>query len=131
EAATGSGQILTGSAPAEGATVSVEALAVKYTGADIGSQGTVKITMGAAELFQRALHDMTNTIDGYLDFRMESITESVDSLNTQIEEMEDRLNRRMEMLVNRFVNMETALSRIQNMSNWLSGQINSANRGWA
>jgi hypothetical protein len=36
----------------------------------------------------------------------------------------------MEMLVNRFVNMETALSRIQNISNWLSGQITAANSGW-
>jgi flagellar hook-associated protein 2 len=130
EAATGSGQLLTGNAPAKGATVSVEGLAIKYTGTANGSRGTVKITMGAAELFERALHQMTNTIDGYLDFRMESITESVDALDDQMGEMEDRLNRRMEMLVNRFVNMETALSRIQNISNWLSGQITAANSGW-
>ena len=130
EAATGKGQLLTGDAPAAGVTVSVEGLSIKYTGTATGSQGTIKVTMGAAELFERTLYNMTNTIDGYLDFRMKSISESVHGLDDQTKEMEDRLNRRMEMLVNRFVVMETALSRIQNISNWLSGQITAANSSW-
>jgi len=45
--------------------------------------------------------------------------------------MEDRLDRRMERMINRFVAMEMALNKIQSISNWLAGQINAANSGWA
>jgi hypothetical protein len=37
----------------------------------------------------------------------------------------------MEMMINKFVAMEMALNRIQNQSDWLSGQINASSRGWA
>jgi len=47
-----------------------------------------------------------------------------------MEEVEARLNRKMERLINRFVAMELALSQIQAQSQWLAGQINSAYAGW-
>jgi flagellar hook-associated protein 2 len=131
EAAAGSGQVLTGSAPSAGQTSSVDGLVVKYTGTTTGAKGTVKITMGAAELFNRALYNMTNTIDGYLDFRMKSINETMTNLDDQISSMEDRLSHKEEAMINRFVAMETALSKIQNMSSWLSNQVNAANSGWS
>jgi flagellar hook-associated protein 2 len=130
EAATGSGQILTGSAPAEGGSTSVEGLVIKYTGTATGSQGTVKITMGAAELFDRTIYDITNTINGYLDYRMESMSERIDDYEDRIADMEARLELKMENMVNRFVAMELALAQIQSMSSWLSGQVNAASQGW-
>jgi len=33
-------------------------------------------------------------------------------------------------MINRFVAMELALSKIQNMSNWLTGQLQTASGGW-
>lgn len=131
EAATGLGQILTGDAPETGQTTSIEGLVIKYTGTDTGLQGTVKITMGAAELLDRAIYDMVNTADGYVDFRIESMMERIDDIDDQISEMESRLERKMELMINRFVAMELALSQIQSMSDWLSGQINAANSGWS
>ena len=124
EAATGSGQILTGDAPASGETTSVEGLVIKYTGSGTGNQGNVKITMGVAELFDRILYDITNISNGYLDFRMESLTDRIDDFDDRIAELEGRLDRKMEMMINRFVAMELALSQIQNQSQWLAGQLN-------
>jgi len=44
--------------------------------------------------------------------------------------MEDFLDRKMESLINRFVAMELALSKIQSQSQWLTGQINASFSGW-
>jgi flagellar hook-associated protein 2 len=130
EAATGAGQILSGAAPAEGGTTSVKGLVLKYTGTETGAQGTVKITMGAGELFSRVINDITNVIDGYLDYRMESMTERISDYEDQITNMEARLNLKMENMINRFVAMELALAKIQSLSSWLSGQISAASQAW-
>ena len=137
EAATGSGRILTGDAPAEGETTSVEGLSVSVTltpdqltsqGED---QGNVKITMGAAEKFDRELYGITDPYDGYVSFKQDSLQNSIDGFETQIENMEATLNRKMETMINRFVAMEMALSKIQTQSDWLSGQISASFSGWA
>jgi len=136
EAATGSGRTLTGDAPAEDETTSVEGLSVKVTltSAQLTSQGedqgNVKITMGAAELFDRELYGITDLYDGYVAFKQTSLQNSIDSFETQIENMEASLNRKMETLINRFVSMEMALSKIQTQSEWLAGQISASFSGW-
>jgi flagellar hook-associated protein 2 len=124
EAATGSGQLLTGSAPATGITTSVEGLTVKYTGTTTGTQGTVKITMGVAELFARKLFSITDIYEGYVGFKQESLQNSIDSFETQIEQMEARLDKKMEMMINQFVAMEQVIGRLQTVSSWLTSQMN-------
>jgi flagellar hook-associated protein 2 len=127
EAATGSGQVLTG---ADGEN-NVDGLAIKYTGTDENLDvGTVTLTIGVAELFERALYNITDSYEGYISFKQDSLQERIDSFETQIEDMEARLDRKMEMMINRFVAMEVALSKIQNQSNWLTGQINASYSGW-
>ncbi|MDP3027958.1 MAG: flagellar filament capping protein FliD [Deltaproteobacteria bacterium] len=123
EAATGSGQLLTGSAPATGVTTSVEGLTVKYTGTTTGTQGTVKITMGVAELFARKLFSITDIYEGYVGFKQESLRNSINSFETQIEQMEARLDKKMEMMINQFVAMEQVIGRLQTVSSWLTSQM--------
>jgi flagellar hook-associated protein 2 len=136
EAATGSGRALTGDAPAEGKTTSVEGLSVMVTltpaqlASQGGTHGNVKITMGAAEKFDRELYGITDPIDGYVAFKQTSLQNSIDSFETQIENMEARLNRKMESLITRFVAMEMALANIQNQGQWLAAQTSSAMAGW-
>ncbi|MBW2646837.1 MAG: flagellar filament capping protein FliD, partial [Deltaproteobacteria bacterium] len=136
EAATGSGQVLTGDAPQEGETTSAEGLSVRVTltpdqlVSQGEAQGNVKITMGVAEKFDRKLYDITDSVDGYVSFKQDSLQDSINSFKTQIENMEAFLDRKTESLINRFVAMELALSRIQNQSNWLAGQINASYSGW-
>ena len=136
ETASGSGQTLTGDAPAEDETTSVEGLSVKVTltptqltsqGAD---QGNVKITMGAAELFDRELYGITDAYEGYVAFKQTSLQNSIDGFEDQIENMEARLNRKMETMITRFVAMEMALADIQNQGQWLMAQISGSFSGW-
>jgi flagellar hook-associated protein 2 len=115
EAATGSGRNLTYSG-----------VTVQYTGSASGQNvGTVNLTIGLGELLDRALYDITDSIDGYLTFKLDSLQESVTGYTTQIEEMEDFIDRKMDNLTARFVRMETALSKMQTLSSWLTGQLSS------
>jgi len=126
EAATGSGQILTGNS----GEANVDDLAIRYSGSSLGVAGNVTLTLGMAELFDRALFNITDSFDGYVGFKQESLQNSINRFETQIEQMEARLEKKMEMMVNRFVAMETALARMQSQSNWLAGQINGLYSGW-
>ena len=126
EAATGSGQTLTGN---DGET-NVDGLVVKYTGATTGAVGNIKLTLGVGDLFDRALFNITDSYDGYVAFKQDSLQDSINSLETQIENMEARLDSKLERMINQFVAMEVALARIQSQSQWLSGQINASYSGW-
>ncbi len=127
EAATGSGQILTG---AEGEN-NVDGLVIKYTGtAENQDMGSVTLTIGVAELFDRALYNITDSYDGYVIFKQDSLQERINDFDDQIEEMEARLDFKMETMINRFVAMELALSEMQNQSDWLAGQISASYSGW-
>lgn len=122
EAASGSGQVLTGN---DGDT-NVEGLAVLYTGTAEGvDAGTVKLTVGTADLFSRSLFYITDAYEGYVDFKLNSLQNTIADYETKIAAKEELLEQRKENLVKRFVAMETALSKIQNQSSWLQSQINS------
>lgn len=126
EAAAGSGQLLTG----EDEEANVDGLAVKYSGSTIGVIGNVTLTLGIAELFERSLYTITDAYVGYLAFKQDSLEDSIEGFDDRISEMEARLDKKMENMINRFVVMETALARIQSQSQWLSGQIDGALNGW-
>ena len=127
EAATGAGQFLTGN---DGEN-NVDGLVIKYTGTAEGLDvGEIKLTLGTAELFDRVLFNITDPYEGYVAFKQDSIQDSIDSFEIKIEEMEARLDRKMENMINKFVAMETALSVMQSQSQWLTGQLNAASKGW-
>jgi flagellar hook-associated protein 2 len=127
EEASGSGQILSGST----GNANTDGLSVKFTGtSDNFDAGDVKVTLGVAEMMDRALYGITDPQEGYASFRQESLGESIERFKSQIEEMEGRLDKKMEHMVNRFVIMEMALSSIQIQSQWLAGQITSSYSGW-
>lgn len=127
ESATGAGRVLTGSS----GNANTDGLAVRYsgTGNDV-DVGTLKLTLGVAELFKRSLYSITDATDGYAAFKQTSLQDQIDNIEDRIEDMQTRLDQKMEAMINRFVAMELALSRIQNMSSWLTGQINAAQSAW-
>jgi flagellar hook-associated protein 2 len=126
EAANGAGQTLTGNS----GEANINGLVIKYTGKTVGDVGTIKLTLGVAELYDRALFHITDSIEGYVSFKQESVQNSISEYETQIEEMEARLDRKSEALINRFVQMELALQQIQSQSNWLAGQLTTVSSGW-
>jgi flagellar hook-associated protein 2 len=88
------------------------------------------LTVGVAELFKRTLFSITDSSDGYAAFKQTSIQDQIEGFENQIEDMDARLQLKTEAMINRFVTMEMALSKIQNMSNWLSGQLSAAASAW-
>lgn len=126
KAATGSGQILTGN---DGES-DIDGLAIKYTGTSTGDVGTVKLTLGMGELFDRLLYGITDPIDGYVSYKKKSLQNTISTYTTQIEEMEKVLERRQEAMINRFVAMETLLSKLKNQGSWLTSQLSAAANGW-
>lgn len=127
EAATGSGQALKGD---EG-NANTSGLSIKYTGAASGiDAGSVKITLGIAELFERALFSITDTYEGYATFKQNSIVDQMNTYDIQIEEMEARIDKKRDQMISRFTAMELTLSKLQNQSDWLASQINASYNGW-
>jgi flagellar hook-associated protein 2 len=127
ETATGSGQFLKGNDDNE----NTEGLSVKYTGTSTGNAGTIKVTIGTADLFSRILFNITDSYEGYVTFKKTSLQSSIDGFKTKIEQMEAQLERKKEMMINRFVAMEMALDTMKNQSNWLAGQLTSAASAWS
>ncbi|MBN1614744.1 MAG: flagellar filament capping protein FliD [Deltaproteobacteria bacterium] len=127
EEATGLGQVLTGNS----GNVSTDGLSVSYRGTTDGADaGTITLTIGTADLFYRQLFNMTDSLDGYVIFKQQSLQSSITDYTTQIEQMEAILDRKQQNMINRFVAMELAISKIQSQSNWLAGQITAAENAW-
>lgn len=127
EEATGTGRLLRG---ATGNT-NTDGLVVKYTGtADNSDAGSITLTVGVAEQFYRTLFYITDPHEGYVAFKQESLNTSIDGFEDQIDRIEDYLSRRMETMINEFVAMEITMSKLQNQSSWLAGQINAAYNLW-
>ncbi len=126
EKATGTGQMLKGNT----GDANVEGLTIRYTGTATGAVGSLKLTLGVAELFDRALFTMTDTVDGYVTFKQQSLQNEIDHYGTQITAMEDRLARKKDMLLAQYAAMETALQKIQSQSAWLTAQTQAAVNGW-
>jgi flagellar hook-associated protein 2 len=128
EEATGTGQILTGNS----GEANVDGLSIKYTGTTSGvDAGTMKLTLGVGELYDRALFHISDNIEGYVPFKLQSLQDNITAYQTQVDEMETLLTRKQEQMTNRFVQMELALQKIQSQSSWLSGQTDAAAAGWA
>jgi len=127
ESATGSGQVLTG----DKGQSSVAGLSLRYTGTDQDADvGSLKLTLGVAELFERSLFNITDSFEGYVALKQTSLQGRIDNYDTRIAKMEVRVDLKMETMINRFVAMEKALSTIQNQSAWLTGQIQSLTAMW-
>jgi len=127
EAATGTGQLLTGN----NGGANVSGLTIRYTGTSGGvDAGKIKLTYGVAELYDRALFNITDSLEGYVPFKNQSIQDKIKRYETQIEEMEARLKIKSDMMIERYVAMELVLQSIQNQSSWLLGQTTAAAKGW-
>ena len=118
--AAGSGQTLSLSSASNNA----DGLSVTYTGTTTVTSNFA-LTLGIGDLLDRQLGFITNSTDGYVEFKQTSLNDSITSYDTQIAQVNAFLDRKTETMINRFVAMELALSKIQSQSNWLASQISS------
>ena len=119
EAATGSGQSLVGATG-----TSVAGLSLQYTGATLGAVGTATISLGTGALLERLLDDMVTSATGALSKREASLTNQMAALNKRADDIDARLARRRASLTQQFVNMETAISKLQNQSSAVLATLN-------
>jgi len=119
EAATGDGQVLTG----DSGNNNTDGLVMKYTGSAIGDIGTLSFNLGFAETLERMLYQYTDSYEGLIETKSDGLELSLDSLDTQIEALELRLDLKQERMINQFVAMETTMSALQNQGNWMQSMI--------
>lgn len=123
EAATGSGQNLLGNS----GNTNTNGLSIKvsYSGAVPVSLGTLKLTLGVAELMDKKLNTMIDSVDGYVTYRQTGLQTTIDNIQAQMKTMEERLTREREKLTKQYLAMEKAISKVQSISGWLSKQLGS------
>jgi flagellar hook-associated protein 2 len=115
----GTGQTLSLSSSGNNA----DGLSVVYTGTG-PTTSDFTMSLGIGDLMDRLLGFITDSTDGYVGFKQTSLQGSIDGYETRITQMEAMLDRKAEMMINRFVVMELALSKLQSQSNWLASQLN-------
>ncbi|MBU0983960.1 MAG: flagellar filament capping protein FliD, partial [candidate division Zixibacteria bacterium] len=130
EAATGSGQILTGS---EGnATTEGLKLRITLTESQIlgGVEGKVTLTKGIAARVDDLLDSLTAAGDGMIARRISSYENQVTNLKEQIEAFDKRLEKRREDLVKQFWEMEVTLGELSATNSALESQLAQINSNW-
>ena len=116
---TGSGQTLTGDDDQD-----VKGLVIKYTGTGTGILDFSFIT-GVGEKLDRALYYMTNSVDGYVTNKQTLLNDQMSNIDDKISELEARIAKKQQDLINRYVVMESMLAKLQSQQSWLTGQLNS------
>ncbi len=114
---TGQGQILIG-----GDDQDVEDLRLKYTGTGTGTFDFTFIK-GVGEQLDHALYSMSDSIDGYVANKQESLQNQMDKIDDKIDDMEVRLTKYEETLIAKYTAMEKLLSQLQSQQSWLTSQI--------
>ena len=124
-AATGSGQVLI--APATDPTLGGIALTVTATAA--GAYGSFTYTPGAAMRLNMVASGATDFANGSITSAVSSQQSVIRDLTDQIADWDDRLQLKQDLLKTQFANLETALGKLKDQSNWLSGQLASLPTG--
>lgn len=114
----------------KGISGDAKGLIVRYSGQETGVVGSLTLSFGVAELLNRTLHQMTDSLDGLIANKTKGLETAMADMDRDISRMEVRVERKLKELERQFIAMETALSRLQSQTNWLAGQIRSINRGW-
>jgi flagellar hook-associated protein 2 len=130
EAATGSGQTLTG----KDGNATTDGLKLKITATEdqvgITVEGTVTITKGVAARLGDLLDSYTASGDGLFDRRIRAYQNQIDNLQERIAEFDERLVLRRESLEKKWLAMEEALGQLNSQSSYLTGQLASMNANW-
>lgn len=116
-AASGSGQMLTGSSSDDSA-----GLRLDITGGGIGPRGNVTYSKGYAAQFDELMTSLLGD-DGPLNSRTKGINESIKSLNKTREEMNLRLATVEKRYRAQFTALDMALASMQSTSNYLNQQL--------
>jgi flagellar hook-associated protein 2 len=125
EAATGTGQILTGDAD----NANTEGLQV-LAQLDAPGTATLTVTKGVFSRFDEYLTDLTDPFTGAAGLREETLNTSMDNLQATIEEMVERLDAKRDQLLLQFQKMESAVSAFNSQGNFLANALGGLSNNW-
>jgi flagellar hook-associated protein 2 len=120
EAATGTGQILTGSAGNE----ATDGLKLRITAATPGSLGTIQLFDGIASMAQRTITRITGST-GAIQGQEDGLDQRIQDLQDVIDSRADALQRQEDSLRAKFNRLEMSLAQLQSQSTQLSQQLGS------
>jgi flagellar hook-associated protein 2 len=127
EKATGTGQYLLGDN--SNANTAGLKLLITLTPEDIteGSEGSVRFIKGMADILNDKITTYTDTYNGSLKAKKDTIEASIQTYTDKITFMEKQIERKRESLYEQFIAMENALSELQSQQQYLTAMINSLN----
>ena len=118
-AATGAGQFLTGDAGSD-----VEGLQVLYTGSSTGTAGTITFTRGVGAELTYRIDTFTDTVSGLLTTTDKSLQTQIDDMEQRISDAQELLELRRDFLNRKFLAMERAVARFQAQMAQLNAMTN-------
>ncbi|MFY0407004.1 flagellar filament capping protein FliD [Solicola sp. PLA-1-18] len=110
---TGTGPVRTGTGRGEGLSVSV----------DGDASGVLTLTQGFAARLAAFAERASNSSDGSLTTATAGRNRTVSGLTSAIDAWDQRLSTRQQSLERQYAALEVSLSKLQNQSQWLSGQL--------
>jgi flagellar hook-associated protein 2 len=123
KSATGAGQLLTADVPAVGDTNDAQGLSFLYTGTGAANT-TISYVTGIGGALTASADRVLTSGSGTIDTTKSALQLSIDTLTARQIDIQARLDRQKAALTAQFTAMETAMSKIQSQSQWLTGQIN-------
>ena len=96
-----------------------------------GSEGTITVTRGLGSRLNDLVDSITAVGEGTFDRKIKSVEKQIESLNSRISAIDERLVIRRQTLLQQFFEMENALSQLNGQSQFLSGQISQLNQNWS
>lgn len=130
EAATGHGQILTGS---EDNTLTAGLqLLVTLTPAQIaeGAEGSITFTRGFGTVVDNSLEYLTDPTSGTITYAENALNNQIDDLAEQIKDQQALMDEKSAMLYQEFNELESTLQSLKTQGDYLSAQLASLPKNW-
>ena len=86
---------------------------------------TVTAFNAMAESFDETLDHLTDSIDGTLTLRQNSLQDGIDRLDDKITSTQERIDRKMALMTKQYQAMELAITQLQSQQSYLSSLLSS------
>ncbi len=100
-----------------------DGLTIAIDSTQTGGLGTVTISSGIADKLPASLATYTDSTNGILVSKENSLQDSINTINTEIQTMEDRFTTEQQDLQDRYARLETVLEQYQLTSQYLTLQL--------
>jgi len=87
------------------------------------SQGTITLISGLADTLYNELASITDTVDGFLQAKIDSFESSIDSIDISITNTNKRLEMTRERYVRKFTELERALAQLETLQQSLTSSL--------